>query len=97
MKERSGYGDADTQRIIERAAEIDAERGHALDAPALREIATEAGISRLAVDRALQEHETAVPIRLPWLKRHRMLLTIVAIVAALLFVAVMRIAGPPQP
>ena len=60
MNERPGFGDAEAKRIIKRAAEIDAEQGRGLDAPALREIAAEAGISPLAVDRALQEHEAKV-------------------------------------
>ena len=55
MNERPGYGDAEAKRIIARAAELDAEQGRQLDATALREIASEAGISPLAVDRALQE------------------------------------------
>ncbi len=64
MNERPGYGDAEAKRIIERAAQIDAEQGRRLDAPALREIAAEAGISPSAVDRALQEHEATAPARL---------------------------------
>jgi len=85
MSERQGYGDAEAKRIIQRAAEIDAERGRQLDAPALREIAAEAGISPLAVDRALQEHESTALTQGSWVKRHRITITI-AIVAALLFV-----------
>lgn len=96
MDELPGYGDAEAKRIIERAAEIDAEHGRRLDAPALREIAAEAGISPLAVDRALQEHESTPLARVPWLQRHRtMLLTIAAIVVALLIFALMRTVPPP--
>ena len=84
MNERPGYGDAEAKRIIRRAAEIDAEQGRQLDAPALREIAAEAGISPWAVDRALQEHEsTALTRRAPWLKRHRTLVTTAVVVAGL--------------
>jgi hypothetical protein len=90
MNERPGYGDAEAKRIIQRAAEIDAEQGRQLDAPALREIAAEAGISPLAVDRALQEHESRAPARGPWLKRHPALLTIAAVVAALFLFALLR-------
>ncbi len=99
MRERSGYRDSDAKRILERAAAIDAERGRELDVPTLREIAAEAGISASAVDRALQEHETAAPIQ-PWLTRHRLLLTIVAIIAALLFFFALYALGrsvPPPP
>lgn len=86
MNERPGYGDAEAKRIIERAAQIDVEQGRQLDAPALREIAAEAGISSSAVDRALQEYESTAMTRVPWLKRHRTIITTAAIVAALLFV-----------
>lgn len=84
MTERQGYGDADAKRIIQRAAEIDAEQGRQLDGPALREIAAEAGISPLAVDRALQEHESTALTRVSWLKRHRTAI-IIAAIAALMF------------
>jgi hypothetical protein len=97
MSERPGYGDAEAQRIIGRAAEIDAEQERRLDVPALREIAAEAGISRLAVDRALQEHESAALTRVPWLKRYRTILTIAAIVAALLLFVLARTALPQHP
>lgn len=97
MTERQGYGDADAKRIIQRAAEIDAERGRELDAPALREIAAEAGISPLAVDRALAEHESTLLAPDPWLKRHRTGVIVAATVVLLLFFYfVMRIA-PPSP
>ena len=96
MNERPRYGDAEAKRIIERAAEIDAEQGHQLDAPALREIAAEAGISRSAVDRALQEHESPPIARASWLKRHPAMVTIAVLVAALLFVAFTRLIVPPH-
>jgi hypothetical protein len=95
MNERPGYGDAEAKRIIERAAEIDAKQGHQLDAPALREIAAEAGISRLAFDQALQEHESTPIARVSWLKRHPALVAIAAIVAALLFIVFTRLVVPP--
>ena len=87
MNERPGYGDKDAKRIIARAAEIDAEQGRELDAPTLRAIAAEAGISPRAVDRALQEHESALA-RAPqasWLRRHRTMIATSVIAAALLF------------
>jgi hypothetical protein len=88
MKERPGYGDAEAKRIIDRAAEIDVEHGRRLDAPALREIAVQAGISPLAVDQALQEHETSAAAsavnRVPWSKRNRARLAVVALVSGLL-------------
>jgi hypothetical protein len=90
MDERPGYGDAEARRIIERAAQIDAEQGRQLDVPTLREIAAEAGISQLAVDRALQEHESTTPTRVPWRKRHPILLTLVGIVVALILWALLR-------
>jgi hypothetical protein len=90
MDERPGYGDAEARRIIGRAAQIDAEQGRQLDVPTLREIAAEAGISQLAVDRALQEHESTTPTRVPWRKRHPILLTLVGIVVALILWALLR-------
>lgn len=95
MTERSGYGDAEAKRIIQRAAEIDAEQGRQLDAPALREIAAQAGISPLAVDRALAEHESAARPRGPWWKRHPSILTIAAIVAVLFVLMMVRAVVPP--
>jgi AraC-like DNA-binding protein len=97
MNERPGYGDAEAKRIIARAAEIDAEQGRRLDAPALREIAAEAGISPLAVDRALEEHESSAMTQVSWLKRHRALVTIAAITAALLLLAFVSRMSPQQP
>lgn len=95
MNERPGYGEVAAKRIIERAAQIDAEQGRQLDALALRQIAAEAGISPAAVDRALEEHESAAAARVPWLKRHRTLFITVAMVAAmLLLVLAMRMAAP---
>jgi hypothetical protein len=99
MKEqRPGYGDAEAKRIIQRAAEIDAEQGRQLDAPALREIAAEAGISPLALDRALQEHEsTAVNPRGSWVSRHRALVTVAAVVVAMfVFFAFARMMPPTR-
>ena len=90
MTDRSGYGDAEAQKIIERAARIDAERGARLNVPAIREIAAEAGISASAVDRAIEEHESAVPERLPWYRRHAVLITLVVIAAAFLLYALLR-------
>lgn len=54
MNKPSGFGDAEAKRILERAAEIDAQ--HPMDAKALREIAIEAGISPAALEKALEEH-----------------------------------------
>lgn len=92
MDSQPGFKDADAKRIIERAAQIDAERGHELDAKALQEIAAEAGISRVAMDSALQEHTSSLQehsqpdqTRLPWTKRHPTLLGGAAVVAALVF------------
>lgn len=57
MHKPAGFGDAETKRILERAAEIDAHRP--LDANALREIALEAGISPASLEQALAEHRDA--------------------------------------
>jgi hypothetical protein len=54
MTEHSRFGEAEAKRIIGRAAEIDAQKP--MDLKALREIASEAGISPAAVDKALAEH-----------------------------------------
>lgn len=94
MKEQPGYADAEAKRIIQRAAEIDAEHGRQLNAPALRAIATEAGISPLAVDRAIQEHESAALIRAPWYKRHRVLGTMALIVLVMVLYAFLRRTTP---
>ena len=92
---RPGYGDAEAKRIIQRAAEIDAERGQRLDAPSLREIAAEAGISPAAVDRALEEHESTIQAPVSWWRRHRVGLTVIAVVALLMMTFVfMRIVSP---
>jgi hypothetical protein len=94
-----GYGDADAKRIIARAVEIDAEQGRELDAPTLRAIAAEAGISPLAVDRALQEHEMALtqPPPTSWLRRHRTMITTSVIVLALLFFMLVSRTAVPAP
>ena len=55
MKPHPGFSDTEARRIIHRAAEIDSQQ-QPLDANALRAIAAEAGISRDAVERALEEH-----------------------------------------
>lgn len=94
MSERPDYGDVEARRIIERAAEIDAEQGRRLDAPALREIAAAAGISPLAVDQALQELKSPAPVQVSWRKRHPVLLTIAAILAVLLLWMVTRTVVP---
>lgn len=90
MNERPGYGDAEAKRIIERAAEIDAEQGRRLDALALREIAAQAGISSLAVDRALEEYEATTLKRVHRPRWYRTMLTIAAIAVTLLALAVAR-------
>ena len=71
MGRPSGFGDAEAKRILERAAELDAQDKR-LDATALREIAAEAGISPTSVDRALEELAAppAPARRKPWLLRH---------------------------
>ncbi len=96
MNKQPGYDDAEAKRIIERAAEIDVEQGRQLDAPALREIAAEAGISPLAVDRALEEHKLTGLTRVSWLKRHRTMLIIATLFAVLLLFALGRTV-PPSP
>lgn len=71
MGRPSGFGDAEAKRIIERAAELDAQDQKQLDASALREIAVEAGISPASVDRALEELAAPPPLRRrSWLLRH---------------------------
>ncbi|MGQ0642756.1 MAG: hypothetical protein ACT4P6_18585 [Gemmatimonadaceae bacterium] len=95
MNDRPGYGETEAKRIIERAAEIDAERVHRVNVPALREIAAEAGISALAIDRAIQEHESA-SVQVPSWKRYRTLLITAAIVAGLLLYAFLRRVVAPQ-
>jgi hypothetical protein len=97
MSGRPDYGDAEATRIIERAAEIDAEQGRRLDASALRAIAAEAGISPSAVDRALQEHEATGMTRVSWPRRYRTMLTLAAILLGLLLLALMRTVVPPHP
>ena len=54
MNKPSGFGDAETRKILERAAEIDAQRP--MDADTLREIALEAGISPASLEQALAEY-----------------------------------------
>lgn len=95
MNDRQGYGDAEAKRIMERAAEIDAEHAQRLNPTALRQIAAEAGISPLAIDQAIQEHHAAPSPPVPWLKRHPAWLLIAASVAGLLLYAFMRRLVPP--
>ena len=91
MNNRPGYGDAEAKRIIERAAEIDREQGERLDARALLEIGTEAGISPSAVERAIEEHESASLAKDPWLKRHRgSIITTVIIAVVFVVFAILR-------
>lgn len=86
MSREPSFGDAEARRIIERAAEIDAQRIQSLDAKALHEIAAEAGISPAAVDQAIRERlEPAAPRR-PWAVRHRGLLISIGILFALMLV-----------
>jgi hypothetical protein len=96
MHDRQDYGDDEAKRIMERAAEIDAENGQRLNLTALRQIAAEAGISPLAIDQAIQEHQAAPSPPVPWLKRHHTWLLIAASVAGLLLYVFLRRLVPPQ-
>ena len=96
MNDRQGYGDAEAKRIMERAAEIDAENEQRLNLAALRQIAAEAGISPLAIDQAIQEHEAAPAPPAPFLKRQRTWLFVAAGVAGLLLLAFLRMIVPLQ-
>jgi hypothetical protein len=97
MNDRPGYGDAEVKQIMERATEIDREQGQRLDARALREIGREVGISPSAVDRAIEEHESAAPAKESWLKRHRAAIITAVVIAALVVYALLRRAVPPSP
>ena len=96
-EKRRGYKDAEAERIIRRAAELDAEGVSATDPLRLREIAEEAGISAAAMDQALREHDASQdpapidPDSVPW----RRLATAIgaAIVAAI--VAALAFGGKP--
>lgn len=90
MQDRKDYGDAEAKRIFERAAEIDAEQAQRMNLTALRQIAAEAGISQLAIDQAIQEHEGAAPPPVPLLKRHPSWLLIAASIAGLMLIAFLR-------
>lgn len=92
MSKHDEFGDSEAKRIIARAAEIDAERGQRLDANALREIASEAGISPAAVDQAIRERLVQPPMQRSWVARHPGILITIAIIAAVLFV---RMIVPP--
>lgn len=90
MDKPSGFGDAETKRILERAAEIDSHRP--MDANALREIALEAGISPASLEQALAEHQQAVafpvvgkPTLTARLWKRRGLLLFVILLATFLF------------
>lgn len=85
MKPPSGFGDTEAKRIIERAAELDAQDQKRLDANALREIATEAGISPASVDRALEELAAPRPSRLSWLRQRPGMLIAAAVFLVILF------------
>jgi hypothetical protein len=89
MNKPSGFGDAEAKRILERAAEIDAERP--VDAGALREIALEAGISPASLDQALEEHlqppvvVKARPTFATWLWQRRVLIISIVVLVAYFF------------
>lgn len=83
MHDRPGYGDAQARQILERATQIEREQGQRLDARALQEIGTEAGISPAAIERAIQEHESAPLAKVSWVNQHR-----AAIIAAVIAVVI---------
>ena len=90
MTDRRAYDDEEAQRIIARAAEIDADARGRLDTPTLRALAAEQGISESAIERALREHAVAPPRRASLLYRYRGVVWVAAIAAALLIWAVLR-------
>lgn len=90
MTDGRGFGENEARKIIERAVAIDAEHGSRVDAAALRAIAAEAGISAAAVDKALEEHTMPAPARLPWRKRHPVLLTVAVMAAVLVLYVIPR-------
>jgi hypothetical protein len=92
MSTDPGFGDAEARRIIQRAAEIDAQRSQSLDAKALHEIAEEAGISPAAVDQAIRERLEPAVTRRPWAVRYRGLLISIGLLFALM---VARFLFPP--
>lgn len=87
MSDRPDYGDAEVRQIMARAAEIERDQGHRLDARALREIGSEAGISPAAIERAIAEHESPVPVKQSWLKRRQgaLLGAVITVVLLLLY------------
>lgn len=97
MSEHPGFGDAEAQRIIKRAAEIDAQRAGSLDAQSLREIAAAAGISPAAVDQAIAEGlQPAQPKRRPWLLRHPALVVAIGLIITLMISRLFVVGGPPH-
>ena len=50
------FSEAEAKKLLYRATELDAERGHSLDPASVRQIALEAGISPAAIDAAVAEH-----------------------------------------
>jgi parvulin-like peptidyl-prolyl isomerase len=92
MSEQRDFRDSEAQRIIQRAAEIDAQRGQSIEE--LRQIAAEAGISPAAVDQAIQERLGETEVKPFWVRRGRGILISIAIVAGLLFFAFMRMVTP---
>ena len=94
MSEHPGFGDAEAQRIIKRAAEIDAQRAGSLDAQSLREIAAAAGISPAAVDQAIAERLQPRPPKRSWLLRHPGLVITLGILATLFFMRLFVVSGP---
>jgi type II secretory pathway component PulM len=95
MKKPPVYGDEEAKRIIERAAEIDAHDRQSLDASALRDIASQAGISPAAVDRALEEQLRGSSGVMSRLMQRRGLLIGIAILAAFLVYVFLRRAVIP--
>ena len=96
MSEHPGFGDAEAQRIIKRAAEIDAQRAGSLDAQSLREIAAAAGISPAAVDQAISERLEPTPPKRSWLLRHPGLVIAIGLLAILMISRIFVSGGRPH-
>ena len=96
MTHHQEYGDEEARRIIARAAAIDADR-RMLDATSLRAMAANAGISPVAVDQALREHETMETTRAPWTRRYRSAIIVASIIAGLLLFVFARAVVPVLP
>jgi hypothetical protein len=94
------FADDAARQLLARAIELDAKRSSEMSVAQLRDVATEAGISRSSFDAALSEMQhpaPPVPGRTPRQRRRLLLALTLMAVGALLFASRMVIQEREQP